>query len=230
MNYLTGLWGYTPSVSSGKCSSRACEEGDAEESEALLRPVFKKLPPFDLSRLCNDSLNVFKGILTILMTWAHTQLTLLPPVEQYYYSLPHFIGNAASSICFLGFMLAYGFSCDNAYLSDWKERSSAERFQRMARSAAIPVGGAWCCAFAWGWMCFKLPLDFQTFLNILDFRLTLGNGPDFLLCFSGCIVVMYVLRNLVNIGLRKENPVRRCVCIAVLLLLPLALTRLIVTD
>merc|ERR1719440_564760 len=156
MNYLTGLWGYTPSVSSGKCSSRACEEGDAEESVALLRPVLKSLPPFDLSRLCNDALNVFKGILTIFMTWAHTQLTLLPPVEQYYFSLPHFIGNAASGLCFLGFMLAYGFSCDNAYLSDWKKRTLAQRLERLMRSAMLPVCGAWVCGFGWGFMCWKL--------------------------------------------------------------------------
>jgi len=164
------------------------------------------------------------------MTWAHTNLTLLPPVEQYYFSLPHFVGNAAASVCFLGFMLAYGFSCDNAYLSDWKERSAAERFQRMARSAAIPVAGAWCCAFAWGWMCFKLPLDWPTLLCILDFRLTLGNGPDFLLCFSACIIVMYFLRDLVNNGLRGGNPMRRGLCALLLLLGPLALTRLIVND
>jgi len=225
MSPSTGLWGYT----SSKCS-RPCEEGDVEESVALLRPVVKCAPPLDLSRLCNGSLNVFKGIMVIFMTWAHTDLTLLPPAAQYYFSLPHFIGNAAASLCFLGFMLAYGFSCDNAYLSDWKERSAAERFQRMARSAAIPVGGAWCCAFAWGFMCFKLPLELPTFIQILDFRLTIGNGPDFLLCFSACIVVMYILRPLVNIGLRTDHPVRCCLSVLLLLLGPLALTKLIVTD
>lgn len=215
-----------------------CEEADVEESIPLLRPVPEVLipatkaakPSVDLCRLCNESLNVFKGILVIFMTWAHTNLSLLPPVQQYYFSFPHFIGNAASSLCFLGFMLAYGFSCDNAYLSDAKERSAAERFQRMARSAAIPVGGAWCCAFAWAWMCFKMPLDMNTLVAILDFRLTIGNGPDFLLCFSGCIVVMYLARNFVNIGLRRDNTLRCCMCAAFLLLGPLALTRLVVHD
>merc|ERR1719443_831994 len=79
-------------------------------------------------------------------------------------------------------------------------------------------------------MCFKLPLDFKTLVAILDFRLTLGNGPDFLLCFSACIVVMYALRPVVNAGLRRDNSVRFGLCVAVLLLGPLALTRLIVSD
>jgi len=230
MSPLAGLWGYTSSTSSEKCGSRACEEANEEECVALLRPVVKCSPPLDLCRLSNESLNVFKGILVIFMTWAHTNLTLLPPVQQYYFSFPHFIGNAASSLCFLGFLLAYGFSCDNAYLSDHKERSAAERFQRMARSAAIPVGGAWCCAFAWAWMCFKMPLDLPTLQMILDFRLTIGNGPDFLLCFSACIVVMYLLRHFVNLGLRSDRPARCCLCAAFLLLGPLALTRLVVND
>jgi len=230
MGVSEGLWGYTPASSSGKCSGKMLEEADVEESMALLRPVLKSAPPLDLSRLCNEALNVFKGVLVLFMTWAHTDLTLMPPVAQYYFSLPHFIGNAAASLCFLGFVLAYGFSCDMAYLSDWKERTAAERFQRMARSALIPVGGAYCCAFAWAWMCFKLPLDFNTLVNILDFRITMGNGPDFLLCFSGCIVVMYMLRSFVNIGLRRDHPVRCCLCVIFLLLGPLALTRLIVTD
>jgi hypothetical protein len=60
--------------------------------------------------------------------------------------------------------------------------------------------------------------------------MTLGNGPDFLLCFSACIVVMYLLRNLVNIGLRGDRPVRCFVTVLALLLGPLALTKVIVTD
>jgi len=229
MGPIAGLWGYTPSTS-GKCSSGACEEADEESLALLTGKLVKKSPALDLCRLCNDSLNVFKGILVIFMTWAHTNLTLLPPAQQYYFSFPHFIGNAASSLCFLGFVLAYGFSCDNAYLSDAKKRTEAERFQRMARSAAIPVAGAWCCAFAWAWMCFKLPLDYNTFIAILDFRMTIGNGPDFLLCFSACIVVMYLLRHVVNLGLRSDRPARCCLCVVFLLLGPLALTRLVVND
>jgi hypothetical protein len=140
------------------------------------------------------------------------------------------VGNAAASVCFLGFMLSYGFACDGAYLSDWKERSATERFQRMIRSASLPVVGAWCCAFGWGWMCFKLPLDRNTLIQILDFRLTLGNGPDFLLCFSVCMLVMFPLRNLVNWGLQKEHLWRRCFCILLLLGGPLIFTQVIVTD
>lgn len=79
-------------------------------------------------------------------------------------------------------------------------------------------------------MCFKLPLDRQTLLQILDFRLTVGNGPDFLLCFSACMLVTFPLRHLINVGLRKDRPIGSCLFALMMLVLPLMLTRLIVKD
>lgn len=183
----------------------------------------------DLMRISTEALDVFKGVLVIIMTWAHVDLTLMSAAEQYLLSIPHFIGNAAASLCFLGFMFSYGFSCDLAYLSDWKKRDEAERTGRMLRSAMLPVLGAWCCAFGWGFMCFKLPLDFETVLRILDFRITLGNGPDFLLCFTTCILVMFSLRRFVNMGFASGIRVQ-IICSTALLLTPLACVRLVAAD
>lgn len=189
-----------------------------------------RTPPVpDLIRITTDSLDVFKGLLVIIMTWSHVMLALMSPNEQFHLSFAHFVINAASSLCFLGFMLSYGFSCDFAYISDWKRRSPEERTTRMLRSASLPVMGAWCCAFGWGWMCFKLPMDIPTAGKMLSFWMAVGNGPDFLLAFTTCLLLMYTMRKLVNFGL--ENGARlRLACIAIMLLAPLAIARCIIPD
>lgn len=184
----------------------------------------------DLMTDCNRSLDIFKGVLVIFMTMAHVDLTLMNPGLQYFDEIPHFVGNAASGLCFLGFMTAYGFSCDNAYLSDWKKRTLAQRLERLARSALMPVFGAWACAFGWGYMCWKLPFDFTGVIQILDFRIALGNGPDFLLCFTTCLLAMYPLRGLVNNGLSAESWWARASTVALMLLGPLVLTFCVVPD
>jgi len=189
-----------------------------------------KPPHKDLMTVCNRCLDMFKGVLVIFMTWAHVDLTLMQPVLQTYAALPHFVGNAASGLCFLGFMTAYGFSCDNAYLSDYKKRSFAQRMERLARSALMPVFGAWACAFGWAYMCWKLPLDMDGVIRILDFRLALGNGPDFLLCFTTCLLAMYPLRGLVNNGLNSEHGGMRMFTAFTMLAAPLALTQVVVPD
>lgn len=184
----------------------------------------------ELSSTVSRSLDAFKGVLVVLMTYEHVDLTLMSPAMQYWARFPHFLGNMASGLCFLGFMLAYGFSCDGAYLSDWKRRRPDVRLWRVARSVALPVVAAWVCALAWGFMCFKLPMNFDVLLAILDFRMTVGNGPDFLLCFSCCLLVMYPVRGALNSMLASPSMWRWVVCAAVMLLAPLVLTQCIVED
>mmetsp|Transcript_127908 Transcript_127908/g.239218 ORF Transcript_127908/g.239218 Transcript_127908/m.239218 type:complete len:469 (+) Transcript_127908:146-1552(+) len=184
----------------------------------------------DLVQICNRSLDIFKGILVVFMTWAHADLCLLSPALQYFSMIPHFVGNMASGLCFLGFMLAYGFSCDNAYFSDQKARSAAERFERVMRSAMLPVFAAWVCAFAWGYMCWKLPITLSGVLMILDFRVAVGNGPDFLMCFTISLLLMYPLRHLVNSGFASPSLWRRASLVFALLCVPLAFTQVIIPD
>lgn len=206
-------------------------EGPIAEMAGLKTSAMKtssKSP--DLMTECNRSLDIFKGVLVFFMTMAHVDLTLMNPGLQYYDAIPHFVGNAASGLCFLGFMTAYGFSCDNAYLSDWKKRTLMQRLERLARSALMPVFGAWACAFGWAYMCFKLPFDMDGLIRILDFRLAIGNGPDFLLCFTTCLLTMYPLRGLVNSGLSAEAGWKRAVTVVMMLLLPLLLTFCVVPD
>lgn len=179
---------------------------------------------------CNRGLDIFKGVLVIFMTLAHVDLTLMNPALAVGTAFPHFVGNAASGMCFLGFMLAYGFSCDNAYLSDSKVRTTFQRLERVARSAMLPVCGAWVCSMAWGYMCWKIPMNMDGLIQILDFRMSMGNGPDFLLCFTFCLLSMYPLRHLINSEFAHPSVWRRAGCAAALLLVPLALTQFWIVD
>jgi len=184
----------------------------------------------NVPQVCSRSLDAFKGVLVILMTYAHVDLCLMSPMLQYYSPLPHFVGNAAAGLCFLGFMLAYGFSCDIAYLSDNTNRTAAERFVRVARSALMPVAAAWVCSMAWGYICFKLPLNTESLIMILDFRLAIGNGPDFLLCFTACVLTMFPLRHTMNRALSAPALWQRLLTAVVMLVIPLMLTRLVIND
>lgn len=211
------------------------EEGQVvmQETGAIkLQAAEKKAVPetVDIMKVCNRSLDVFKGVLVIFMTWAHVNLTLMMPALQYYSPVPHAVGNMASGLCFLGFMTAYGFSCDNAYISDWKERTLAQRLERVARSALLPVVGAWTCGLGWGYMCWKLPFDWNGLIAVLDFRMSLGNGPDFLLCFTITLLCMYPLRHYVNAGLGAEEKWKCAATAAAMLLIPLATTWLKIND
>lgn len=184
----------------------------------------------NLMKHCNRSLDIFKGVLVLFMTLAHVDLALMNPALTYGAGTPHFVGNAASGMCFLGFMAAYGFSCDNAYLSDWKARTAWQRFERVMRSAMLPVFGAWICSFAWSYMLFKVPINMEGLIMILDFRMCMGNGPDFLLCFTFCLLTMYPLRHLMNSQLDHQCVYRRAGCVAALILGPLLLTQFWVQD
>lgn len=179
---------------------------------------------------CNRSLDIFKGVLVLLMTLSHVDLALMNPALTYGQGAPHYIGNAAAGVCFLGFIFAYGFSCDNAYLSDAKPRTAMQRFERVMRSAMLPVFGAWVCSMAWAYMLFKVPMTMEGLIQILDFRMCMGNGPDFLLCFTFCMLTMYLMRNLMNSQLDHQCVYRRAGCVAALILVPLALTQFWIQD
>jgi len=184
----------------------------------------------DFMATLHRSLDVFKGVLVVLMTYAHVNLTLMSPVLQYHSAIPHFIGNGAAGLCFLGFMFAYGFSCDRAYFLDRRDRGTSELLFRLGRSALLPVLGAWTCSLAWGFMCFKFPLDIRIFANMLTFRLAVGNGADFLLCFPICLLTMFPLRHAIGREFASVNAWRRYLCAAVMLFAPLGLTRCVVAD
>lgn len=228
-----GEW-FFPKTSQQKMRREQAYNG--EETVALLHDVEaaaakllhggkdKKVASTNLVTMSMRGLDIFKGALVILMTYSHVDLCLLSPTLTYYATIPHFVGNMASGLCFLGFMLAFGFSCDCAYLSDFKVRTTAQRLERVARSACLPIFAAWITGMAWGFMCFKLPLELNTVYMILDFRLAIGNGPDFLLCFTVCLLTMYPLRGIVNSELASPCMRRRVACGLALLLVPLLLT------
>jgi hypothetical protein len=216
------------------------EEKPQEEKEALLGEVArevgkadKKLAPSkELYKTVSSSLDVFKGVLCFLMIYSHVDLCLVNPVEVYYTKLGHFVGNAASGMCFLGFVMSYGDTCYWAYLSDWTPRPFKQRLSRVVRSAILPIIGAWVCSLAWSYMCFKIPITGESFRDILLFYYVWGNGPDFLLSFTTMLLISFALRTPLNwmLGDSSRSNVRLAAAALVLLTFPMLLTHCVVPD
>lgn len=204
---------------------------EAGDGDAVKCPEAKKATSVSLIKTVNRSMDTFKGILVIFMTFSHVDLCLMPLQEQYYEKGPHFIGNMASSLCFLGFMFAYGYSCDLAYLSDFKKRSSMERLVRLVRSASLPMVGAVICNCAWGFECWKAPITYEGMYDIVTFQKVLGNGPDFLVCFTVALMTMSCFRSSINTYLCPEaTEFQQGACAFAMLAMPLALTYCIIPD
>jgi hypothetical protein len=128
-------------------------------------------------------------------------------------------------MCFLGFMFAYGYACDYAYLSDnGKKRSTREATERLLRSAMMPICGAWVTGFAWAWLCFKMPVTWDMASSLLSLYNVVGNGPDFLVSFTTTLLVMYAVRNPVNHYLAHQSRAVRLATAATLLVVPLLIT------
>jgi len=205
---------------------QAVEAGDGD---ALKSKISHK--SFPVVTTINRSLDTFKGILVIFMTFSHVDLCLMPMQEQYYEKAPHFVGNMASSLCFLGFMFAYGYSCDLAYLSDFKKRSPVDRLVRLVRSATLPMVGAILCNCAWAFECWKAPLTYEGLYDIVTFQKVLGNGPDFLVSFTTALVTMSCFRRSINTHLSPDaTEFQQGACAFAMLATPLALTYCILPD
>lgn len=208
-----------------KAAAAAAVAAPAEKGRNMQKEVFT---------LVSGSLDVFKGLLCILMIYSHVDLCLVNPTEVYYGKLGHFVGNAASGMCFLGFMFSYGYTCYWAYLSDLRPRPLSERLERVARSAVLPIIGAWVCSFAWSFMCFKIPITYDSVVGIMTFYYVWGNGPDFLLSFTMLLLVSFAMRRAFVVGLTSDGTtLGRCKVAATsafLLLFPMVLTQCVVAD
>lgn len=205
------------------------ELGSATDITARLSKQLKCFPTTDtpgftvdvtqVNRRISFSLDIFKGILVFLMTMGHTLITLSPPNIRNTSTLATFVMNACASQCFGGFMIAFGYSCYGAYLKvDERSKGAAVRFQRVLRTCALPVCGAWVCSFAWAFLCFKVSVTKLTLVEILTFYKVFGNGPDFLLCFSINLAVTYILwEPITNRVQNVKQPYRQAVAVALLL-------------
>lgn len=220
------------------CIPAPVEKEGTEEKEALLGELVKSekklgpAPSKELHKTVSSSLDVFKGVLCFLMIYSHVDLCLVNPTEVYYTKLGHFVGNAASGMCFLGFVFSYGYTCYWAYLSDWTPRPYAQRLSRVVRSAVLPIIGAWVCSLAWSYMCFKIPITGESFKDILNFYYVWGNGPDFLLSFTTLLLASFALRTPLNwlLGDSSRSRVRMAAATVVLLSFPLLLTQCVISD
>lgn len=217
-----------------KCHNADKSDVD-EELEHLIElgmapanPAVKKKPDKDIYEML-DALDVFKGVLVIFMTYSHVDLVLVNPSDALYGRVGHFIGNIASSMCFLGFMFSYGFACDCMYISDWKKRGLTELCSRVFRSICLVLIGALVCSFSWSFLCFKFPITFEMVMSLLTFYNLVGNGPDFIISFATMLLIMFPLRDVINHHWQKSIQSRELL-ISLLLILPLCLTFFSVQD
>jgi len=188
----------------------------------------KKKPDTDIYEML-DALDVFKGVLVIFMTYSHVDLVLVNPSDALYGRIGHFVGNIASSMCFLGFMFSYGFACDCMYISDWKKRGLTELCSRVFRSICLVLIGALVCSFSWSFLCFKFPFTFDMVMSLLTFYNLVGNGPDFIISFATMLLIMFPLRDVINHYWEKSIQNRELL-ISLMLILPLCLTFFTVQD
>lgn len=215
------------------------EEGEAAETEKLLAVEAAVAPKKattskELFQTVSQALDIFKGLLCILMVYSHVDLCLVSPAEVFYGKLGHFVGNAASSMCFLGFVFSYGYTCYWAYLSDLRPRPFTEKLSRVLRSAILPIVGAWICSAAWSFMCFKIPITTETVVGILTFYYVWGNGPDFLLSFTIMLLISFSCRSLIIRFLQSDGTTKgrfQCaVFVGLMITFPLLLTKMVMPD
>lgn len=153
----------------------------------------------DMHQLVRDAsvtLDVFKGSLVVLMATSNVIITMSSAQMRSHSWGSLLICNAASSFCFVGFLLAFGFSCYNQYLqSDWPDppKDVASLRLRVSRAIAFPVLGAWVCNFVWCFLCLKNDLSRANLLDCFTFARVFGNGPDFLCNFSFDLALVYTL-------------------------------------
>jgi len=223
-------------------SDASSEKGSTEEKVSLIEEakavVADVKPTKALSKevyaTVSSGLDIFKGLLAFLMVYSHVDLCLVNPTEVYYGKLGHFVGNAASGMCFLGFVFSYGYTCYWAYLSELRPRPMAEKLTRVARSAILPIIGAWVCSFAWSYMCFKIPINTETAVGILTFYYVWGNGPDFLMSFTTMLLVSFLFRDVIN-KLVEYKPttqgrIRFAFGALFMIFAPLLITKMVVAD
>jgi len=152
----------------------------------------------DAHQLVRDAsvvLDVFKGSLVVLMVASNTIITMSSINLRSHSFGSLLICNAAASLCFVGFLMAFGFSCYGQYFSEWPDpvKELSDLRLRVFRAVAMPVVGAWICNFAWCFLCLKNSFTNANLFDVFTFSQVFGNGPDFLCSFSLDLAVVYIL-------------------------------------
>mmetsp|Transcript_12201 Transcript_12201/g.22874 ORF Transcript_12201/g.22874 Transcript_12201/m.22874 type:complete len:574 (+) Transcript_12201:118-1839(+) len=179
--------------------ARAKRTGRADPGAAALQQkLLREGICIDAHRLVLDlsmTLDVFKGILVVLMVTSNVIMTMSSSDLRSGSFASLLICNAASSQCFTGFLIAFGYSCYSQYLREWPDPSrDLERVRwRVLRSITFPIIGAWICNFVWCFLCLKNELSRANVFNVFTFWRVFGNGPDFLCGFSINLATVYAL-------------------------------------
>lgn len=142
----------------------------------------------------SHTLDVFKGFLVVLMCTSNVIITMSSSSQRSESFASLLICNFAAAQCFVGFMVAFGYSCYRQYLREWPDPPRKDRLRvRVFRAIFLPVLGAWVCNFAWCFICLKNEPTKELMIAVFTFTRVFGNGPDFLLGFSINLTLAYVL-------------------------------------
>lgn len=152
----------------------------------------------DMHQLLRDAsvtLDVFKGSLVVLMAASNVIITMSSAQLRSHSYASLVICNAASSLCFVGFLLSFGFSCYGQYLHEWPDPTKDLNTlrTRVLRAVAGPVIGAWACNFVWCFLCLKNEFTRTNLFDVFTFSRVFGSGPDFLCSFSLDLALVYLL-------------------------------------
>merc|ERR1719454_793778 len=148
------------------------------------------------------ALDIFKGGLVLMMHYSNTMLFVGSKDLLSKNYLSRVVINLGATQCFVGFMMALGYSSYRQYLREWPDPPKDLNRVRMRvfRAAAFPIVGAWICNFAWCFLYTKkdTPATWRLILDVFSFASVFGNGPDFLLGFSINLAILYALWRPIN--------------------------------
>lgn len=148
------------------------------------------------------ALDIFKGFLVLMMHFSSTMIFLSSQSMRNESMLARTVCNLGASQCFVGFMMALGYSSYRSYLREWPDPPKDLQRVRMKvlRAIAFPIVGAWICNFAW---CFlnankDSPITLRLVFDVFTFAAVYGHGADFLLGFSINLAIVYSLWRPIN--------------------------------
>lgn len=152
----------------------------------------------DMHKLLRESsmiLDVFKGSLMVIMATSNVIVTMSSTTLRSHSYASLVICNTAATLCFVGLLISFGFSCYGQYLHEWPDpaKDLTTLRLRVLRAVSGPVLGAWVCNFVWCFICLKNEFTQTNLFDVFTFSKVFGSGPDFLCSFSLDLALVYAL-------------------------------------
>jgi len=140
------------------------------------------------------AVDVFRGALVILWTWAQVVHTLSSLEQRLNNDASLVLCNVASLLCYPGLMLACGYSSYERFLREWPDPGTYNSWDLLG-ALLLPLTSAWISAFAF---CFLDPtLNLEEPLEVVKQVLLFGGGrpegAEILMALSVNFCVVYVV-------------------------------------